>query len=321
MSTSVAPLPAPAQRAVDVLGRPGSARREGARNRWAGRLPLLPALIYMIVVTQVPFLATIWYSFRRWNLLIPGSNKFAGLESYRQAFSDPTFVTALVNTIEITASAVILATLVGTGLAVLLNRRFFGRAVVRTLLITPFLVMPVAGALLWKTTVYDPLYGLLDFVLSPFGAHHVNWIGRFPVPAIVTLSVWQWSPFVMLIVLAGLQSEPLDVLEAAKVDGASTLQTFTRVTLAHIRRYIFLAVLLGSVYIVQTFGKIYMVTQGGPGTATTNLPFYLYEQVFNAYNVGVGAASGVIVLIGTEIVALGALRFAWGLLETAQART
>jgi sorbitol/mannitol transport system permease protein len=281
----------------------------------------MPALIYMIVVTQVPFLATIWYSFRRWNLLIPGSNKFSGLESYRLAFSDPTFVTALVNTIEITASAVILATLVGTGLAVLLNRRFFGRAVVRTLLITPFLVMPVAGALLWKTTVYDPLYGLLDFVLSPFGAHHVNWIGRFPIPAIVTLSVWQWSPFVMLIVLAGLQSEPLDVLEAAKVDGASTVQTFTRVTLAHIRRYIFLAVLLGSVYIVQTFGKIYMVTQGGPGTATTNLPFYLYEQVFNAYNVGVGAASGVIVLIGTEIVALGALRFAWGLLETAQART
>jgi polyol transport system permease protein len=321
VSASVAPLEPPAQRVRSALGRRGSASDGDARARWLRRLPLLPALVYMIVVTQVPFLATIWYSLRSWNLLIPGSNHFTGFKSYRLAFSDPTFVTALVNTVELTASAVIIATLVGTGLAVLLNRKFFGRGVVRTLLITPFLVMPVAGALLWKTTIYDPIYGLLNFVLSPFGVHHVNWIGRFPMPAIVVLLVWEWAPFVMLIVLAGLQSEPLDVLEAARVDGASTVQTFTRVTLQHIRRYIFLAVLLGSVYIVQAFGEIYMVTQGGPGTATTNLPYYLYQQVFNAYNIGVAAASGVIVLVGTEIVAMGALRLAWGLLETSQERS
>jgi len=280
----------------------------------------MPALIYMIVVTQVPFIATVWYSFRSWNLLIPGSNHFAGLNSYREAFSDPTFVTATVNTVELTASAVIIAVFIGTGLAVLLNRKFFGRGVVRTLLITPFLVMPVAGALLWKTTIYDPIYGLLNFVLSPFGVHHENWIGSFPMPSIVAVAVWQWTPFMMLIVLAGLQSEPLEVLEAARVDGASALQTFTRVTLPHIRRYVQLAALLGSIYIVQTFGKIYMITQGGPGTATTNLPFYLYEQAFNAYNVGVAAASGVIVLIGTELVALGVLRLISSLLEPTQAR-
>jgi sorbitol/mannitol transport system permease protein len=301
-------------------GHPGASETE-AHKRWARRLPLMPMFVYMVVVTQVPFLATIYYSFRSWNLLQPGSNHFAGLESYRLAFSDPTFLTALVNTVELTASAVVIAMLVGTALAVLLNRQFFGRGVARTMLITPFLIMPVAGALLWKTTIYDPIYGLLGFVLSPFGGDHVNWIGRFPLPAIVALVVWEWSPFMMLIVLAGLQSERLDVLEAARVDGASALQSFFRVTLPHIRRYIELGVFLGAVYIVQTFGEIYMVTQGGPGTATTNLPFYLYEQVFNAYNVGVGAASGVIVLIGTEIVALGALRLATGLLEATQART
>lgn len=318
---STVPRPMPAESAGRALGRqrrpapPGS-----ARQAWVRRLPLLPALIYMIVVTQVPFLATIWYSFRSWNLLIPGSNHFTGLKSYREAFADPTFLTAVVNTVELTASAVVIAMFVGGGLAVLLNRKFFGRGVVRTLLITPFLVMPVAGALLWKTTIYDPIYGLLDYVLSPLGLHHVNWLGTFPKQSIVALLVWEWAPFMMLIVLAGLQSEPLEVLEAAKVDGASTVQTFTRVTVPHIRRYVQLGVLLGSIYIVQAFGEIYMMTQGGPGTATTNLPFYLYDQAFNAYNVGIAAASGVIVLIGTEIVALFALRLAGSLLDATQAR-
>lgn len=321
MSTSVASLKPPVEHAPSVPGRRRRARdKTGTRSKWARRLPLLPALIYMIVVTQVPFIATVWYSFRSWNLLIPGSNHFAGFNSYREAFADPTFVTAVINTVEMTASAVIIAMLVGIGLAVLLNRKFFGRGIVRTLLITPFLVMPVAGALLWKTTIYDPIYGLLDFVLSPFGVHHVNWTGQFPMPAIVALLVWEWAPFMMLIVLAGLQSEPLEVLEAARVDGASTLQTFTRVTFPHISRYVQLGVLLGSVYIVQAFGEIYMITQGGPGTATTNLPFYLYEQAFNAYNVGVAAASGVVVLVATEIVAMGALKLASGLLDATQAR-
>ncbi len=313
--------PSPAEPAGRVLGRPR--RPPGpwtSRRAWVRRIPLLPALIYMIVVTQVPFIATIWYSFRSWNLLIPGSNHFAGFNSYREAFRDPTFLTAVVNTVELTASAVIISMFVGCGLAVLLNRKFFGRGVVRTLLITPFLVMPVAGALLWKTTIYDPIYGLLDYVLSPFGAHHVNWLGTFPKQSIVALLVWEWAPFMMLIILAGLQSEPLEVLEAAKVDGASTVQTFTRVTFPHIRRYIQLGVLLGSIYIVQAFGEVYMMTQGGPGTATTNLPFYLYQQAFNAYNVGIAAASGVIVLIATEIVAMFALRLAGSLLDATQAR-
>jgi len=208
--------------------------------------------------------------------------------------------------------------LLGTGLAILLNREFFGRGIVRTLLITPFLVMPVAAALLWKTTIYDPLYGLLNFVLSPFGVHKVAWVSTYPMPSIVALLVWEWAPFMMLIVLSGLQSEPLEVLEAAKVDGASTIQTFANVTFPHIRRYVQLGLLLGSVYIIQAFGEIYMITQGGPGTATTNLPYYLWEQVFNAYNVGVAAAAGVIVLVGTEIVALFALRLVSSLIAVTE---
>ena len=101
----------------------------------------MPALIYVVVVTQVPFILTIWYSLTRWNLMIPGSNKFAGLQEYRAAFDDPAFRQAALRTVEITATAVILAMILGTALALLINRKFFGRGVVRTLLITPFLIM------------------------------------------------------------------------------------------------------------------------------------------------------------------------------------
>lgn len=288
--------------------RPASGLPSRRRQAWVRRLPLVPALIYMIVVTQAPFVVTFWYSLRSWNLLVPGSNRFAGFAEYRAAFADPAFRAAALNTVEMTGSAVVLSMILGTSLAILVNRKFLGRSIVRTMLITPFLVMPVATALLFKTTIYDPIYGLLDFVLSPFGVHHVNWIGSFPMPAIVAVLVWEWSPFMMLIVLAGLQGESLEALEAARVDGANAYQTFVSITFPHLRRYIELGLLLGSIYIVQTFGEIYTITQGGPGTATTNLPYYLYEQAFNAFNIGTAAAAGVIVVIATEIVATFALR-------------
>jgi len=291
-------------------------QRAGA---WKRRLPLMPALVYIVVVTQVPFLVTLWYSFRRWNLLIPGSNRFAGLSEYRAAFDDPAFRQAAVRTVEMTASAVVLAMVLGTILAVLVNRKFFGRGVARTLLITPFLIMPVATDLLFKTTVYDATFGLLDWILKPFGAGQVNWTGTHAVASIVVVLVWEWAPFMMLIVLAGLQGENLEALEAAHVDGANSLKSFVYITFPHLRRYIQLGVLLGSIYIVQTFGEVFVITMGGPGTATTNLPYYLYEQVFDNFTVGIGAAAGVIVVILTEIVATFALRLLSSILTASAA--
>jgi sorbitol/mannitol transport system permease protein len=284
-------------------------------------MPLFPALIYMVVVTQAPFLVTLWYSMRSWNTLTPGSNRFVWFDEYKLVFSDPNFRAAIVNTVKITASAVILSMLLGTMLAVLVNRKFFGRGVVRTMLITPFLVMPVATALLFKTTIYDPIFGLLDWVLSPLGVHQVNWVGSHSVAAVVAVLVWEWTPFMMLIVLAGLQSESLEALEAARVDGASTLQTFVWITLPYLRRYIELGVLLGSIYVLQAFGEIFILTQGGGGngTATTNLPYYIYELAFNQFNVSEAAAAGVIVVIATEIIATVTLRLLAGLFRASEA--
>ncbi|WP_103340962.1 carbohydrate ABC transporter permease [Amycolatopsis sp. CA-126428] len=268
------------------------------------RLPLLPALIFVIAVTQLPFLLTVFYSFQSWNLVRPGSRHFVGLDNYIDVFSDTTFLVALLNTVLLTVVCVFVALLLGLGLAILLDRKFLGRGVVRTLLITPFLILPAAGALLWKTTMFDPTYGLLHFV---FGTD-TDWLSEFPLASVMAQIVWQWTPFMMLLILAGLQSQPKDVLEAANVDGASRWRTFVSITLPHLSRFLQLATLLGAIYIVNSFDAIFLMTQGGPGTASTNLPYYIYQRAFEGFDVGQSSAMGVIVVILTMIVATFALR-------------
>jgi len=207
-----------------------------------------------------------------------------------------------------TVGSVLIAVVLGLLLALLLNRAFLGRGIVRTLLVTPFLVTPVAGALLWKTTLLDPTFGLINFVLSPFGAEGTDWVSQFPLASVMAALVWQWTPFMMLLLLAGLQSQPVDQLEAARVDGAGAWAVFRELTLPHLRRFIELGVVLGTIYLVNTFDAVYMITQGGPGTASANLPFYIYQRAFLGFDIGQSAAMGVVVVILTIIVATFALR-------------
>jgi sorbitol/mannitol transport system permease protein len=293
------------------------------RQRWQRRVPLLPALLYMIVVTQVPFVVVLIYSFRGWNTLDPGTNKWAGFKEYKLLFQDPLFRSAAWHTIEITALSAIISMILAVSIAILINRTVFGRGIVRTMFITPFLVMPVATALLFKTTIFDPIFGILNWVLGPFGSHHTNWIGVHSLLTVVTVLVWEWTPFMMLIVLAGLQSESQEALEAARVDGANAFQSFVRLTFPHLRRYIELGMLLGSIYLLQAFGEIFILTQGGGGhgNATTNLPYYIYELAFQQFNVSEAAAAGVIVVIGTEIIAAVTLRLLSGLFSASEVFT
>jgi sorbitol/mannitol transport system permease protein len=279
-------------------------RREG----WQRRLPLLPALIYLIVVTQIPFLVTLWYSFQNYFFDVPGGAHFNGLSNYTTVFTNAAFRGSLVRSVVMTATSVIVAMLLGVAFAVLLDRKFLGRSIVRTLIITPFLVMPAAAALIWAGPMLDPNFGLLNYLLQPFGIHHVAWVSTHALGSVIVVMIWQWTPFMTLIVLAGLQSQPQDTLEAAKVDGAGALATFRELTIPHLRPYIELGILLGSIYLVNVFDEVRLMTNGGPGTSTTNLPFYLYEEVNNAFDVGGAAAAGVVTVILTIIVATFALR-------------
>lgn len=285
-----------------------SSRPVSRAETWRRRGPLLPALIFTVIVTQLPFLLTIWYSLHSRNLLRPESDLFVGLANYVDIAVDSTFRQTAWNSVVITLGCVLVAMVLGIVLALLLDRPFFGRGVARTMLITPFLVMPVATSVLWSIALLNPTYGLFNWALGLFGIEAVDWTSTYPVIAILMALVWQWTPFMMLLVLAGLQAQPKDVLEAASVDGAGTWLTFRLITLPHLRRYIELGVLLGIIYVVNTFDQIYLMTAGGPGTASANLPFYIYQRAFLGFDVGQAAAMGVVVVIATIIVASAALR-------------
>ena len=212
------------------------------------------------------------------------------------------------NTVVLTVSTVLLSLVIGLAFALILDQKFLGRSVARTLLITPFLVMPTAAALVWKTSMYNPVFGLINWFLSPFGVGNVDWVSQYPMLSIIMVLTWQWTPFMMLIILAGLQSQSPEILEAARVDGASGWAIFRRITLPHLRQFLELSVTLGAIYLVATFDAIFMITQGGPGQATTNLPYFIYLEAFRAFSVGEAAAAGVIVVAATIIIATFALR-------------
>jgi sorbitol/mannitol transport system permease protein len=278
---------------------------------------LLPAFIYAVVLTQIPFVLTIYYSFFNWNLLkegtfrflvIPDGIDFAGLANYTRLVTDESLRTGVWNTVLLTISVIAISVVLGLAVASLLNSDVFGKGLMRTLMIAPFLIMPTAGALVWKDTLLNPLFGLLPYVLSPFGLSRVDWVNQFPMVAVVTVEVWRWTPFMMLIILAGLQSQNPEVLEAARVDGANALQAFRRITLPLVRPFIELGALLGSLFVVQTFDSIYMLTYGGPGEDTTNIPFLLYLVAFQGYSIGQASAIGVVSVVITIVVATFALR-------------
>lgn len=310
MSMAVEPGVSTQQEASRATRPGGALKRSGD---WARRAPLLPALIFLIVVTQLPFVATLGISFMDWNAYYPDERGFAGLDNYRRVLTDVNMRDAIITTIQLTVLVVLISLLLGLGIALLLDRKFRGRGAVRTMLITPFLVVPVAAALLWKHALYNPEYGLFNGLLTTvwgwFGSDNPpqpDWISEMPLGAIVAALVWQWTPFMMLILLAGLQSRPLDVVEAARMDGASTWQIFRYMTLPHLRQYLELGALLGSIYVVQNFDHVFTITSGGLGTA--NLPYVIYQTFYNAHDYGRASAAGVVVVVGTIIIATFALR-------------
>ena len=287
--------------------------KPGRSSDWSRRAPLLPALIFTIVLTQVPFVATLVISFMNWNAYYPDERGFAGLDNFRRVFTDENMRHSVLVTIELTATVVIVSLVLGMLIALLLDRKFFGRGAVRTMMIAPFLVVPVAAALLWKHALYNPEYGLFNGLLTAiwklFGSDNPpqpDWISDAPLVSIEVSLIWQWTPFMMLILLAGLQSRPLDVVEAAEIDGASKWQVFRYMTFPHMRQYLELGALLGSIYVVQTFDAVFVITSGGLGTA--NLPYTIYQTFYGAQDYGRASAAGVVVVLGTILIATFALR-------------
>lgn len=277
-------------------------------------LPLLPALIFLIVVTQIPFIVTLVISFTEWNIMYPNERRFGTLRNYAAVLQDATMRAALVNTVIMVVATIIVCLVLGLILALLLNRKFAGRGIVRTMLITPFLIMPMAASLMWKHLIYNPEYGILHGIavsianLTGGTAPYIDMVSQSPMAAIIIALVWTWTPFMFLILLAGLQAQDADVLEAADVDGASAWEKFRYLTVPMLRPYMELCIVLGVIYLLNAYDHVFTITQGGPGTATTNLPYAIYLTAFRGYDYGEASAAGVLVVIFSIIVAGFGLR-------------
>ncbi|CAN5781853.1 sugar ABC transporter permease [soil metagenome] len=271
-----------------------------------------PGILFLVLVTQVPFVLAIYFSFTNWNLLRPNSKGFLGWDSMWRNFgrilTNADFYSVLWITLVITVSVVVVTFTFGLMFALLLHRPFLWRALARTLLISPFLMMPVAAAVLWKNVLLDPSFGLFAYFFRLVGIRNFYALESFPLATVIGIMSWQWIPFVMLILLAGLQSLPDSTLEAARIDGASGASMFRYIVFPHLTRFIEIALLLETIFILSEFGIIFVTTAGGPGIQTTNLPYQIFLEAFSRQNVGRASAYGIFAVILANIIIVIFLR-------------
>lgn len=259
---------------------------------------ILPGIIVVAILTQIPFVGTLYLSFFHWNILRPDEGmQFIGFGNFASVLSDPNFYVAILNTIIITLSTLVICLLFGTIFALLMNRDFFGRGVARSLLITPFFMMSTVASIIWKDIIFDPSFGLFAWMMRQVGMQPFSVAQNDPKLLIILVISWRWMPFFMLIILAGLQSFPEEVTESSQLDGANSIQRFFNFVVPHLMRYIEVAVFLGLIFILQTFGTIYVSTQGGPGYASTNLSYLVYRSQVQNYQYGYASSISVLFVI------------------------
>lgn len=251
---------------------------------------------------------TLYFSFLRYNLLMPGLEEFAGFANYEFFFTDPAFFDALVNTLLLVGGVLIITVVGGTFLALLLDQPFWGRGVVRLLVIAPFFVMPTVSALVWKNMFMHSVNGLFAWIARGLGLEPVDWLAEFPLLSITMMVAWGWLPFATLIILTALQSLDRSQREAAELDGARPFAILIYIILPHLTRALTVVVLIETIFLLSVFAEILVTTNGGPGTASTNISYLIYAQALLQFDVGGASAGGIVAIILANIVAIFFIR-------------
>jgi sorbitol/mannitol transport system permease protein len=286
------------------------------QTQTTARFMMAPAVLLLLAWMVVPLSLTLYFSFLRYNMLMPGMEEFTGFGNYEFFLTDPAFFEALGNTL-LLVGGVLLATVAGgTFLAILLDQPFWGRGIVRLLVIAPFFVMPTVSALVWKNMLMHPVNGLFAWIARGLGLPPVDWLATLPLFSITVIVAWGWLPFATLIILTSLQSLDREQKEAAEMDGAGPVSIFFHITLPHLARALTVVTLIETIFLLSVFAEIYVTTGGGPGTASTNLPFLIYIQALLQYDVGSASAGGVVAIILANIVAVFLIRMIGKNLET-----
>lgn len=260
-------------------------------ERHLGAVFLLPAGVVLGLMLLFPVGYTLYLSVHAWFASSTVPPQFVGLKNYLDMAKDPRFLNGLLRTFFYTALAVVGEVVLGTAMALLFNRSFAGRGLARTLFLLPMVATPVAIALVWLL-MYDPASGVLNYLLTLLRLPTSLWVNdpRTVIPSLVLVDIWQWTPLVMLIALAGLAALPSEPYEAAIIDGASSLQMLRYITLPLLRPYIVVAALFRGIDALKTFDTIYVITRGGPAFASETLNLYIYSNAFEYLHIGYSSA-------------------------------
>ncbi len=291
---------------------PGAKRRRDRREGMGGRvntLPLVsPSVVLLMLWTFVPLALTIYYSLLRYNLLNPMIHGWAGYKNYLYLFQDPTLYSSLFVTLVLVGAVLIVSVGFGAVLAALFQTEFPGLGIARVLMISPFFVMPTVSALVWKNLLMNPVNGLFAYFARILGLAPFDWFASAPLASVIVIVCWEWLPFAFLILLTALQSLDEEQLEAARLEGAGPVSIFWYIQVPHMGRAISVVVMMETIFLLGIFAEIYVTTAGGPGTATTNLAFLIYQRALLAFNVGGASAAGVIAIVLANIMALFLVR-------------
>lgn len=277
-------------------------------SRSAARLMISPAVLLLLGWMLIPLSMTLYFSFLRFNLLQPGATPFVGWENYYWFFTDPSFSDAMFNTLFLVGGVLVITTIGGIGFALLLDQPMFGQGIIRIMVIAPFFVMPTVSGLLWKNMFFNPVNGIFGYIAQVLGLQPVDFFGQVPLASIIFIVSWQWLPFATLILLTAFQSLDQEQLEASEMDGANWISRFWFIMLPHLARAITVVVLIQTIFLLSIFAEILVTTNGGPGTATTNLTYLIYVSSLLQFDVGLGSAGGVVAIILANIVAFFLMR-------------
>jgi multiple sugar transport system permease protein len=251
----------------------------------------MPAVIFVGLMMVMPVGYTLWLSFHEWSMSNIAPPVWVALENYKNLFHDELFIKSLWLMFYFTIVAVASETVLGVGLAILMNQHIVGKGIVKTLFLLPMVATPVAVGLIW-VLIYEPNIGIANVFLQKLGLPVQEWLTSqdLVMPSLIVIDVWEWTPMIALIVLAGLVSLPKDPFEAAMIDGASIWQIFRKITLPLLKPTLYSAILLRMIDALKTFDIIYATTQGGPGTSSQTINIYGYVLGFQYFKIGQASA-------------------------------
>lgn len=258
---------------------------------------ILPVIIVLVIITVYPFVYNVWQSLHHYYLSSPNNIYWVGGMNYVNIFKNSVFWGSLGRTVYFVGGALLLEFVCSLGLALLLNREFRGKNILRAFLMLPLVSTPIAAAYMWRI-MYNPSLGIINYVLKTVGLPTLEWISgpKTAMLSLILVDMWQWTPFMVLILLAGFVSLPQEPFEAAKVDGSSSWQTFRYLTLPLVKPVIVIALLLRGIDLFKTFDTIFILTGGGPIRVTETMNIYTYLTTFRLLNIGYGCSLSMIML-------------------------